>query len=159
MNSIIKQVFPVFQMYQALRNHLMQSLSDEDLAFQPGGDNPKLGWLCRQMGEVEYAYIQSFKDFSMDFTYQNDEQGLETSVDQLAAWFKQLDGELESVLSSLSEQDIQSRDIDRGHDFIVSPRTQLEIYKEALLIFYGKVDVYLKAMGKTRSQQWQEWIS
>jgi hypothetical protein len=39
------------------------------------------------------------------------------------------------------------------------PTFQLEVYKEALLIFYGKASVYLKAMGKPRPQQWQEWIA
>jgi IS605 OrfB family transposase len=31
-------------------------------------------------------------------------------------------------------------------------------YKEALLIFYGKVSMYLKAIGKILPEQWQEWI-
>ena len=30
--------------------------------------------------------------------------------------------------------------------------------KEALLIFYGKVDIYLKMMGKPRPEQWAAWI-
>lgn len=40
----------------------------------------------------------------------------------------------------------------------LSPAIQSEIYKEALLIFYGKVDVYLKAMGKPRPEQWAIWM-
>jgi len=48
--------------------------------------------------------------------------------------------------------------IDRGGDFKLPPRIQLEVYKEALLIFYGKTDVYLKAMGKALPTQWREWI-
>ena len=51
-----------------------------------------------------------------------------------------------------------NRKIDRGGGFIISPAIQLEIYKEALLIFYGKADVYLKAMGKPRPEQWTVWI-
>ncbi|MFP4346453.1 MAG: hypothetical protein ACLFU8_17340 [Anaerolineales bacterium] len=39
------------------------------------------------------------------------------------------------------------------------PHVQLEIYKEALLIFYGKVSVYLKALGKVPSEHWQAWIA
>jgi hypothetical protein len=27
-----------------------------------------------------------------------------------------------------------------------------------LLIFYGKVSVYMKAIGTPRSQQWRDWI-
>ena len=48
--------------------------------------------------------------------------------------------------------------IDRGEDFKVPPRIQLEIYREALLIFYGKVMVYLKAMDKPRPDIWNAWI-
>lgn len=39
------------------------------------------------------------------------------------------------------------------------PTFQLEVYKEALLIFYGKASVYLKAMGKPRPPQWRERIA
>ena len=28
----------------------------------------------------------------------------------------------------------------------------------ALLIFYSKVDVYLRALGKTPTAQWRQWI-
>jgi len=30
--------------------------------------------------------------------------------------------------------------------------------REALLIFYGKVSVYAKTMGKPLSQIWDDWI-
>jgi hypothetical protein len=33
------------------------------------------------------------------------------------------------------------------------------IYREALLIFYGKASIYLKALGKTLPEQWQAWIA
>jgi hypothetical protein len=55
-------------------------------------------------------------------------------------------------------KEIKTRQIDRG-GWSLPPLIQLEVYKEALLIFYGKVGVYLKAMGKPRSQQWQDWIA
>ncbi len=71
MNSIMQEYYPVFQMYQALRNQLMEILNQEDLAYSPGGENPTLGTLCREIGEVEYAYIQSFETFRIDFSYRN----------------------------------------------------------------------------------------
>lgn len=159
MNSIIEEHYPLFEMYQSLRDQLMDLLSDEDLSFQPGGENPTLGALCQEMGEVEVSYIQSFKTFQQDFNYRNKEPGLEHSVEMLSTWFQDLDGELKSAIGALSEDDIQGRLIDRGGGFEISPRIQLEIYKEALLIFYGKVSVYLKAMGIARPEQWQEWIA
>jgi uncharacterized damage-inducible protein DinB len=158
MNSIMSEYYPTFQMYQALRDQLMILLTDEDLHYRLDGTNPTLGALCREMGEVEVAYIQSFKTFKQDFTYRNTEPGLEESVTALATWFAELDRELQAVIEGLSEEDITSRTIDRGDDFRPAPFIQLEIYKEALLIFYGKVSVYLKAMGKILPEQWQEWI-
>ena len=158
MNSIISEYYPTFEMYQALRNQLIDILTDEDLTFQPDNLNPSLGFLCKEIGEIEVAYIQSFKSFSQDFAYRNDTPGLATSVEQLSAWFQELDQELKAVVGSLSEDDIANRKIDRGGGFTLSPAIQLDVYKEALLIFYGKVSVYLKAMGKSIPKQWQEWI-
>jgi hypothetical protein len=158
MNSLITGYYPTFRMYQALRGQLLELLSDEDLRFTPGGDNPPLGALCVEIGEVQHAYIQSFMDWRMDLSYRNPEPGLVESVSQLASWYKILDAELEAVISHLSEEDIKTRQIDRG-GWSATSLIQLEVYKEALLIFYGKVSVYLKAMGKPRPQQWREWIA
>jgi hypothetical protein len=159
MNSIVQEQFPVLESTQALRNQLMEILNDEDLGYSPGGENLTLGELCREMGEVEHAYIESFKTFQQDFSYRNQEPGLEGSVQRLATWFGELDGALRAALEALSEDDIQNRVIDRGGGFVLPPTVQLHIYREALLIFYGKVSVYLKAMGKARPQQWQDWIA
>ena len=69
MNSIMTGYYPTFEMYQAMRNQLMEILTDADLDYTPGGTNPSLGALCRELGEVEHAYIQSFKTFTLDFSY------------------------------------------------------------------------------------------
>jgi hypothetical protein len=159
MNRIINKYYPIFEEYQALRNKMMEILDDADLGFRPGGDNLSLGALCLQIGEVEQSYIQSFRTFRQDFSYRNEEPGLHSSTERLKSWFRELDIELKSVIEALSEHDINNRAIDRGGDFRVRPQIQLDIYKEALLIFYGKVDVYLKALGKERPEQWQEWIA
>lgn len=37
-------------------------------------------------------------------------------------------------------------------------KQQLDTYREGLLIFYGKISVYLKAMGRPRSEAWRSWI-
>jgi hypothetical protein len=159
MNSIIKEQGPVLEQTQALRNQLMEILTDADLSYSPGGESPTLGALCREMGEVQQAYITSFQTFEQDFGYRVEDPELERGVERLAAWFQALDGELRAVLESLSEEDIQNRVIDRGGGFVLPPLIQLHIYREALLIFYGKASVYLKALGKTLSEQWQSWIA
>lgn len=159
MNSIMREMYDLFEMYQALRNQLMGILTDDELAFTPGGENLSLGELCLEIGEVEHSYIQSFKTFTQDFGYRNETPGLAGSVAQLQEWFAALDAELRDTVAALTEEDVTTKRIDRGPDFQVPPRWQLDIYKEALLIFYGKVSVYLKAMGKERPLQWQHWIA
>ena len=159
MNSIMKEQWTYQEMYMALRKQLLDILSDDELAFTPGGDNPPLGELCRGIGEVEQAYIDSFKSFQQDFVYRNETPGLTGSVAQLSAWFEVLDADFKATVEGLSEEDIQSKRIDRGGGFTLLPNIQLHVYREALLIFYGKASVYLKAMGKTPPKQWQEWIA
>jgi hypothetical protein len=159
MNSLMQEQGPVLEQTQALRYQLMEVLDDEDLTFSPGGDNPTLGGLCREMAEVEQSYIISFQTFEQNFDYRIEEAELESSVAQLAGRFEVMDHELKAALSTLSEEDIQKRLIDRSGGFVIPVMVQVHIYREALLIFYGKVSVYLKALGKTMPEQWQDWIA
>ena len=156
MNHIIQDYYPLFEYYQALRTQLLDLISDDDLAFRVAG-NPTLGALCREIGDVQQAYVRSFRDFTIDFAQSEHSPEIENSVVMLAAWLADLDGQLRTVIEALSAEDCNDMKIDRG-GWEVSPQVQLEIYKEALLIFYGKVSVYLRAMGKTLPEQWQEWI-
>ncbi len=98
MNSIIQGYWPIFQMYQALRTQLMEILTDEELSYSVGGVNPTLGSLCRTIGEVQHAYIQSFKTFKLDFSYRNPDPELEQSVPKLIVWFADLDQELQATI-------------------------------------------------------------
>lgn len=157
MNSLIESVYPLFKLYQSLRTQLVDTLSEADLQFALP-NNPALGELCVEIGEIQVAYLHSFQTFMLDFSYRNEDPGLARNLAALKAWYARLDAELEAVLMALSEQDLQERQIDRGENFKVSPRVQLEIYKEALLIFYGKASVYLKALGHMMSPHWQHWI-
>jgi hypothetical protein len=158
-NSIMRENYEGFEMYQALRPQLMESLRDDELLFTPGGENSTLGALCREIGEVEQAYIDSFKTFKADFSYRHPDPSIERSVSRLTAWFAELDAKLKEVVSSLPEEDVQNRIIDRGGGFVLPPRIHLFVYQEALLIFYGKASVYLKAMRKPRTEQWRGWIA
>ena len=158
MNALMRDYYPTFEMYQAMRNQLMEILDDADLIFQPHSHNETLGALCLEIGETEKSYIQSFRTFTQDFSYRNEEPGLERSVVRLMAWYGEMDRELRSAVEALTAKDLRSRVVDRGAGFELPMHIQLDVYKEALLIFYGKVSVYLKAMGKERPQQWQEWI-
>lgn len=157
MNSIIQNQYPLFEYYQALREQMLDLLEDIDLSFKLTG-NPSLGRLCVEIGEVEQSYIDSFVTFTQDFSFRSDKPSLISSVSQLRTWYQELDANLRSNIEKLSEQDSIEKLIDRGPDFKIPATTNLEIYKEALLIFYGKTSVYLRAMNKTLPEQWLSWI-
>jgi hypothetical protein len=157
MNSLMENTYPVFRMYLDLRKQLMEILEDNDLALHPAGANAPLGDLCRELGEVEMGYIDSFRTFKLDLASVASTREGTDSVAELQKWFIDLDEELEAAVSGLTEEDLANQQVDRG-GWSVSPAMQLEIYKEALLIFCGKVSVYLKAMGKELPEQWQDWI-
>lgn len=158
MNRIISEHYGLFRLYQRLREELLATLTDADLAFTPGGDNPPLGRLCVEIGETERSYVDSFVNFSQNFDYRQTDRSLEGSVAGLRAWYEQLDAELYNAVAALSDEDVANRPIDRGHGFLVPAGVQLHIYQEALIIFYGKATVYLKLLGKPMSDQWQHWI-
>jgi hypothetical protein len=158
MHPEIADTYRIFQMYSALRGELIAALVDEDLRFSPGGANRMLGELCVEIGEIEHAYVESFKTFTQNFDYHNETPGLANSVDALRAWYEVLDAELEAALGALTEEQLTGQEIDRGDNFTLPPAIQLVIYKEALLIFYGKVSVYLKAMGRNMPGIWPSWI-
>ncbi len=140
----------------AMRSQLLDILSDADLAFNPGGQNMTLGALCREMGEIEHSYVQSLKTFQQDWSYHNGEANLESSVARLKAWFQTLDDELKATISAFSDEDLK-KTVDRG-GYMMPVELQLDVYLQALLIFFGKATVYLKAMNKPLPQQIQEYI-
>lgn len=154
MNSLIKEEFPLHEA-QKLRYDLMDALTDNDLAYKLPGDNPALGELCREIGEIEYIYIQSFRTFKHDWSYRNSEPELITHVSALKAWYKTLDDEFETVVGGFSEEDLHKMQIDRGNGFAPSLYVQFQIYREAIMMFYAKASVYLKALQKPVNDQWQ----
>lgn len=158
MNVIVQQEFPVLKQTIALRTQLFEAITEEDLAFGLAGDNPTLGQLCKKMGEIQQTYIVSFREFKQDWSYQYEDASVTTDLNALKAWFDKLDADLFNALEMLSDEDIQSKTIERGHGFSPPVRVQFHIFREALLIFYAKVSVYLKALSKDMPQQWQAWI-
>lgn len=156
MNSIVSQFGELLTMTHALREQMMPLLTDADLAYKLPGANPTLGALCREWGEVQHAYTSSFRVFRQDFSYRADPE-LETSVARLTAWFKTLDADMVAALEALSEDDIQTKLIDRiGWSMPVT--VNFHTYREAVLILCGRASVYLKALEKPLPEQWQTWI-
>lgn len=156
MNRFMQEKWSWIEGSQGLRSQLLERLSDIDLAFSPGGQNMTLGALCRQMGEIEHSYIQSLKTLKQDWSYRNTEAGLDSSVARLQAWFQTLDDEMKATVSALSDEDL-TKMVDRG-GFAMPVEMQLDVYLQALLIFFGKATIYFKAMNKPLPQQVQEYI-
>ena len=164
MNSLVREHLPAtyFEEYQSLRRILVEILTDDDLRCRLGGTTATLGALCREIGEIEHSYVESLKTFRQDFAYRHTDERVETSVEVLTAWYLTLDRDLEAAIAALSEDDIANRRIVRA-DFDIDafaplPAVELDIYREALLIFYGKVSVYLRSLDKPLPPRWQEWI-
>lgn len=155
MSKFMEEQWPMFEGTHGMRTQLMDSLSDDDLGFSPGGQNMTLGALCREIGEIEYSYTQSLKNFKQDWSYRNTEAGLDTSVSQLKAWYDTLDAEMKETVAALSDEDMKKM-VDRGYEFPVE--TQMQIYLQALLIFFGKATVFVKAMNKPLPKSIEEWI-
>jgi uncharacterized damage-inducible protein DinB len=158
MNSLIEGEFPLHQAAGRLRYYLLGILSDDDLAYKLPGDNPTLGGLFREIGEVEHNYIQSFKTLQYEPSYQALEPELTTRVASLQVWYRALDDEFEAVVRGFSEDDLHQQQIARGQGFAPSVFVQFQIYHEALLMFYAKASVYLKALQKPVSDEWQAAI-
>ena len=156
MNSYLNEKWPWIEGSHGMRSALLDMLSDADLAFSPGGQNMTLGALCREMGEIEHSYTQSLKTFKQDWSYRNGEAGLENSVVQLKAWFQMLDDEMKAAVSVLSDEDLK-KTVDRG-GYMMPVELQLDVYLQALLIFFGKATIYFKTMNKPLPEQIQEYI-
>ena len=157
MNSYMQEKWSWIEGTHTLRTQLLDTLSNADLAYSPGGQNMTLGALCREIGEIEYSYTQSLKTFQQDWSYRNTEAGLESSVARLQAWYQTLDEEMKATVSALSEEDLKKM-VDRGGGFAMPVDMQLDVYLQALLIFFGKATIYLKAMNKALLQQVEEYI-
>lgn len=155
MNSLVEEELPG---NQDLRDQLLDMLSDQDLAYKLPGSNPTLGELCEEMGQIQQVYTHSFKSFKHDWAYPYAKPEAPDSVASLKTWFKELDEQLVEMLNGLSEVDIHTQQIDRGHGFTPSPYVQFQIYREAILIFYAKASVYLKALEKPYSDEWKRWV-
>jgi hypothetical protein len=153
MNVIEANEFRILDQTLALRHELFDVLTDDDLDFALPG-NPTIGELLREWGDYDKRYADSFRNFKMSYTDRAPD--VEMNVPALRQWFADLEGELKDALRDMSDEDVELRIIERG--FPVPARVQFHIYREELLIMYGKLSVYLKALGKALSEQWQQWI-
>jgi hypothetical protein len=157
MNNLMQNKWTWVEPTHMLRDQVLDAVTDADLKFTPGGQAMTLGALLREQGEIEYAYLQSFKNFTQDFSYRNTDAGLDGSASRLKAWFGSMDSDMKSTLEAFSDGDL-SKTIKRGSGFEVPIEMQLDIYLQALLIFLGKASIYLRTMNKPLPKELQEWV-
>jgi len=155
MNSLLEEELPGTH---NLRDQLLDMITDQDLAYKLPGANPTLGELCEEMGYTQQVYIQSFKTFKQEWSYRDSQPEAPIGVASLTAWYEQLDAALVEALRGLSEDDVHSKQIDRGHGFTPSLYVQFLIYHEAVLIFCAKASAYLKALEKPYPDEWRVGI-
>ena len=90
MTKFMQEQSEVLSATQELRRQLLAVLTDADLGFRPADGCLPLGELCREIGEVQQTYIESFRTFRNDFSYRHDPE-VSRSVPRLAAWYARLD--------------------------------------------------------------------
>src|SRR5215813_11499968 len=157
MNRLMDVKWPWIEGAHLLRAQLLESLTNEDLAFSPGGSNMPLGTLLREAGDVEYSYIQSLKTFKQDWSYHNPEPGLEGDVEKIKSWYAALDQEMKATIEAFSDDDL-ARPIERGSGLSLPLDLQVEVYLQAQLIYLGKAGVYFRAMHRELPQLFQDYI-
>ena len=144
--------------HHSMRDHLLTVVSDADLAYKLPGQNPTLGELLIEMGNIQGVYTHSFETFTLDWAHRQLTPPESITIDALRSWFYAHDDGMRSVMSRFSEEELRVDRIDRGGGFIASPFVQHEIYREAVYIFYGKLSVYLRALERDAGASWAAWV-
>ncbi len=157
MNRFMEQKWSTYAGTHGMRDEQLDTLTDADLAFTPGGSAMPLGALIREMGEIEYAYIDSLKTLKQDWSYRNTDPAVGQTVAGLKAWLQSLDAEMQATVEALSNDDLDA-EVERESGYKMSRDVQMDVYLQAVLIFFGKLSIYVRAMDKPLTQTFKDWI-
>lgn len=144
--------------HHSMRDHLLTMVSDGDLAYKLPGQNPTLGELLVELGDIQGVYTHSFETFTLDWTHRELPHPSPITIASLRAWFQAQDDAMDRALSRFTQEELHIDRIDRGHGFVASPFVQHQIYREAVYIFYGKLSVYLRALERDGGKEWAAWV-
>ncbi|MGZ8786039.1 MAG: hypothetical protein ACXW1Y_10820 [Acidimicrobiia bacterium] len=155
MNQIETEFFGLLDMTHNVRDEAIATFDGGDLAFGLPG-SAAAGEVLRAFGDVEASYTESFKTMKQDFSVQA--PGWEGIASGAAAveWLHGLDADLKAALSALTDEDLV-KPIDRG-GWQMPVMGNFHTYREAVLIQFGKLDCYLRALGKHLPDQWVAWV-
>ncbi len=158
MNQIEEVFMSLLDMGMDVLASALKGVTAADLEFTPPGDNVSLGELCRGMGDVAYAYAESFRTGTMDFSLSAEDRHSPRNGKELAEWIRAQEELLKNSIRRYSDEELNTKVVDRGGGWEIQLQTQFHVYREALLIFFGKLDVYLRLMKKERPEQWVQWV-
>lgn len=157
MHTSLEMQWSWVQAMNGLRTEFLESLSDDDLQYRPGGSNLPLGELIVGMGNIERSYTASFIEFAQTWEQSDNDTDLTSNTEALKSWFAGLDTNLEAALDALDGDSVQ-RQIERPGGGGMPVEMQLQTYIQALFIYFGKFVVYLNAMGKPLPQSMRDYI-
>lgn len=158
MNSFERDDFWLLRLTVQMRLHLYDVLTDDDLAYRLPGSNLTLGELCREVIEVQQDYLESFKTQKLEFKPNSAPAELATSLAAIKARTDVLDALVEQALANLKDDEIAGMIIERAGGWKIPIKLNYQFYREALLIFFAKVSLYLKALNKPLNHQWIDWM-
>ncbi len=144
--------------HHSMRDHLLTVVSDADLDYKLPGQNPALGELLVELGDIQGVYTHSFETFGLDWAHRQLPPPAPITIASLQSWFAEQDAAMKVALDRFTEEELRIDRIDRGGGFIASPFVQHQIYREAVYIFYGKLSVYLRALERDAGEQWAAWV-
>jgi hypothetical protein len=144
--------------HHSMRDHLLTVVSDADLAYKLPGLNPTLGEVLVELGNIQGVYTHSFETSTLDWAHRQLPQPAPITISTLEAWFQSHDDAMSSALSRFTPDDLHVDRIDRGHGFIASPFVQVQVYREAVYIFYGRFSVYLRSLERDAGAEWAAWV-
>jgi hypothetical protein len=144
--------------HHSMRDHLLMLVSEADLGYKLPGQNPTLGELLVELGNVQGVYTHAFETLALDWSHRQFRPPAPITVAGLQAWFVANDDAMRNALAGFADEQLQIDQIDRGHGSVVSPFVQVQIYREAVYIFYGKLSVYLKALERDAGEEWAAWV-
>jgi hypothetical protein len=140
----------------AIRNGVVDSLTDSDLTFSPGGSAPSLGDLFIEGLLLEQSYSDSLLDLQQ--TWPEPPLPPATSLEDLGTRLAEADRSMESVFDDFKSDDWEVSVV-RPDGTERTRSEQVEIYSQAMLILLGKSVVYLRAMDRALPDALATYIS
>lgn len=103
MNSLFEEEI---RGHHSMRDHLLTVVSDADLAYKLPGQNPTLGELLVEMGDLQGVYTHSFESSTLDWAHHQLPPPSPITIASLRAWFEAQDDAMKTALSTFTEEEL-----------------------------------------------------